>query len=62
LFSTFLSENKGALTAIKKRGPEAARKAMDSLLSKTRDFLEREVLRGPAPRRSVRWIRSLAVD
>ena len=46
MFSTFLSENKDALTAIKKRGPEAAPEAMDSLLSKTRDFLEREVLGG----------------
>lgn len=45
-FLAFLSENKDVLTAIKKRRPEAARKAMDSLLSKTRDFLEREVLRG----------------
>jgi len=34
------------LAAIEKRRPEAARKAMDSLLSKTSDFLEREVLRG----------------
>jgi GntR family galactonate operon transcriptional repressor len=61
-FSAFLSEYKDVLTAIKKRRLEAARKAMDSLPSKTRDFLDREVLRGPAPRQSARSTRSLAVD
>jgi len=45
-YSAFLSVCKDVLTATKKRRPEAARKAMGSLLSKTRDFLEHKVLRG----------------
>ena len=46
-YSAFLSVYKDVLTATKKRRPEAARKAMGSLLSKTLDFLEHKVLRGP---------------
>jgi len=45
-YSAFLSVCKDVLTATKKRRPEAARKAMGSLLSKTRGFLEHKVLRG----------------
>ena len=45
-YSAFLSVCKDVLTATKKRRPEAARKAMGSLLSKTRDFLEHKVPKG----------------
>jgi GntR family transcriptional regulator, galactonate operon transcriptional repressor len=39
-FTVFLNKHKDVLTAIKARKPEAARKAMDSLLTGTREFLE----------------------
>jgi DNA-binding GntR family transcriptional regulator len=41
-FSVFLSKHKDVLVAIRKRKPEAARKAMDLLLTGTQDFLEHE--------------------
>lgn len=39
-FTVFLSKHKDVLTAIKARNPDAARKAMDNLLTGTRDYLE----------------------
>jgi DNA-binding FadR family transcriptional regulator len=39
-FSVFLGKHKDVLTAIRKRKPEAAKKAMDQLLTGTQDFLE----------------------
>jgi GntR family transcriptional regulator, galactonate operon transcriptional repressor len=41
-FDVFLPGHKDVLVAIKRRRPEAARKAMDTMLSGTRDFLEQE--------------------
>jgi DNA-binding FadR family transcriptional regulator len=49
-FSVFLSKHKDVLVAIRKRKPEAARKAMDLLLTGTREFLEHETR--PRTRRS----------
>ncbi len=51
-FTVFLSKHKEVLIAIKKRKPEAARKAMDQLLTGTRDFLEHETR--PRTKRSSR--------
>jgi GntR family transcriptional regulator, galactonate operon transcriptional repressor len=39
-FTVFLSKHKDVLIAIKARKPEAARKAMNTLLTGTRDYLE----------------------
>jgi GntR family galactonate operon transcriptional repressor len=50
-FSVFLSKHKDVLTAIKKRRPEAAKKAMDLLLTGTQEFLEHETK--PKARRKV---------
>lgn len=41
-FSVFLSKHKDVLVAIRRRKPEAARKAMDLLLTGTQEFLEHE--------------------
>lgn len=41
-FSVFLGKHKDVLIAIRKRKPEAAKKAMDLLLTGTQEFLEHE--------------------
>ena len=45
-FTVFLGKHKDVLIAIKKKKPDAARKAMDLLLTETRDFLEEAVAKG----------------
>ena len=50
-FTVFLSKHKDVLIAIKKRKPEAAKKAMDLLLTGTQEFLEQETK--PKARRKV---------
>jgi GntR family galactonate operon transcriptional repressor len=50
-FSVFLTKHKDVLVAIRKRKPEAARKAMDTLLTGTQEFLEHETK--PKSRRKV---------
>ena len=45
-FTVFLPKHKDVLIAIKAKKPAVARKAMDVLLTETRDFLEREIKPG----------------